>query len=96
MERTIVILHQGALAHYQVTKLEDDTYQARLQKYGGKDTDGPPDQFELRKVGRHWEDGDSDQELIDEVGKAIELMQRREGPVDPEQARRWGRDPGSF
>lgn len=96
MERTIAVLHQGALAHYQITRLENGTYQARLHKYSGNKNDGPPSEFELRKVGRHWEDGGFDQELIDEVGKAIELTHRKDGPIDPEQARRWIGDPGSF
>ena len=97
MERSVVLLHHGALAHFQVLSTDNGGYIARLQKYQGSREQGPPEQFELHKVGRHWEDEGFDQELADEIGKAIEISQRtEEGPVDLERARRWGGAPESF
>lgn len=95
--RTIVVFHQGALAHYHVEQQEAGGYLARLQNYKGDNHNLPPQQFELRLVGRHWEDDGMDQELINEIGKAIELTHRKDGPVDHDRARNWGSgDPSSI
>lgn len=92
-ERTVVVLHEGSLAHFRVVESEQRNYTVRLEKYQGRLENSPPEQFSLRQVGRRWEDDGFDQELADEIGKAIELSQRTEQPVDPDLARRWGSEP---
>lgn len=77
-ERVVVVFHLGALAHYKVCRSEKESYTAKLVKYAGIQSKFPPDQFDLHKVGRHWEDDGLDQELINEIGKAIELAQRQD------------------
>lgn len=96
MEHSIVLLHGGALAYYLVSEDARGGYTARLQKFTGEPGSAPPSNFELHKVGRHWQDEGHEQDLIDEMGKAIDLLYRKEGPVDPERARGWGKDPGSL
>jgi hypothetical protein len=73
MEMTAVVLHEGALAHYDVEIGEDGRCYAYLQKYSGRPENMPPRQLVLRKERRHWVADDNYSDLSDELGYAIEL-----------------------
>lgn len=74
METTVAVWFKGCLAHYKITGGRDGFFKAELIKYNGALEAGPPDEFPLHKEGRHWFDDDTNQELLDELGKAIEIQ----------------------
>lgn len=73
MEMTAVVLHQGALAHYDVALGEGGFCHAWLQKYSGRPENTPPQKLTLHKERRHWVADENYNELSDELGYAIEL-----------------------
>jgi hypothetical protein len=80
MEMTAVVLHEGALAHYDVAIGDDGTCYARLQQYNGRPENEPPRKLVLHKERRRWVSNDTQQmtnnrfqDLSDELGYAIEL-----------------------
>lgn len=73
MEMTAVVLHEGALAHYDVAIGEGGLCYAWLQKYNGKPENAPPQKLTLHKERRHWVADDNYKDLSDELGYAIEL-----------------------
>lgn len=73
MEMTAVVLHEGALAHYEVAISEDGRCHARLQKYNGRQENAPPHQLVLHKERRKWVADERYRDLSDELGYAIEL-----------------------
>lgn len=99
MEMTAVVLHEGALAHYDVEIGEDGRCYAYLQKYNGHPEHTPPRQLVLHKERRRWvadenhghllQDNFSD--LSDELGYAIELKAK---PLLTERSRSGGHPAG--
>lgn len=85
MEVTAVVLHDGALAHYEVSIGRDGTCQAHLSNYRGNPGHMPPQEIALRKEGRRWVGNVSDKMLANDLGYAIEIKakpfldQRRRG-----------------
>lgn len=73
MEMTAVVLHEGALAHYDVTLGEDGNCYAYLQQYKGRSENAPPRKINLHKEGRHWVSNETHSNLPDELGYAIEM-----------------------
>jgi hypothetical protein len=73
MEMTAVVLHDGALAHYDVEVGEDGRCYARLQKYNGRADNAPPRSLTLQKERRRWVADERYKDLSDELGYAIEL-----------------------
>ena len=73
MEMTAVVLHEGALAHYDVAIGEDGQCYAYLQKYNGRQENAPPQRLTLHKERRRWVADDRYKDLSDELGYAIEL-----------------------
>ncbi len=73
MEVTAVVLHDGALAHYDVDIEGDGTCHAKLSTYKGDPDHMPPQQLTLKKEGRHWVGDDTEKGLADELGYAIEI-----------------------
>ena len=93
---TAVVLHEGALAHYEVEIGENGRCYARLQKYSGRPENTPPRHLVLHKERRHWvaDENNNDyvgnySDLSDELGYAIEmkakplLMDRTRGGEHP-------------
>ena len=73
MEMTAVVLHEGALAHYDVEIGDDGRCYARLQKYNGRSEQAPPRQLTLQKERKRWVADERFRDLSDELGYAIEL-----------------------
>ena len=74
MEQTVAVWYKGFLAQYKVTGGRDGIFNAELLRYDGFHEGGPPREFPLHKDGRHWSDDDTNQDLLDELGKAIEIQ----------------------
>lgn len=73
MEMTAVVLHEGALAHYDVAIGDDGMCYAYLQKYNGRSENAPPSRLTLHKERRRWVADEKYEDLSDELGYAIEL-----------------------
>jgi hypothetical protein len=73
MEMTAVVLHEGALAHYEVAIGEDGRCYAHLQKYNGRSENAPPRDLTLQKERKRWVADERYKDLSDELGYAIEL-----------------------
>lgn len=73
MEMTAVVLHEGALAHYDVAIGEDGQCYARLQRYNGRQENAPPQKLTLHKERKRWIADERFKDLSDELGYAIEL-----------------------
>jgi len=73
MEVTAAVLHDGALAHYDVSIEQDGTCMARLSEYSSRSGKTPPHEVVLRKEGRHWVSEGADKHLADDLGYAIEM-----------------------
>ncbi|HEX6335186.1 MAG TPA: hypothetical protein VFZ78_13225 [Flavisolibacter sp.] len=89
MEMTAVVLHEGALAHYEVSIGPAGECYAHLQRYNGRPENSPPRRLTLQKEGRHWVSDNNYNNLSDELGYAIELKakpileSRKRGDGDP-------------
>lgn len=89
MEVTAVVLHDGALAHYDVDIDTSGVCYAKLSAYKGSPDHTPPQYLTLKKEGRHWVGDSRDRELSDELGYAIEIKakplidERRRGDTHP-------------
>ena len=86
MEVTAVVLHDGALAEYEVSIGRNGVCSARLSRYNGRGGQYPPELITLRKEGRHWVGDNGDKNLSEDLGYAVELkakpiieMRKREG-----------------
>ena len=73
MEMTAVVLHRGALAHYEVAIAANGLCYANLQKYNGSIENLPPLQLTLHKERRRWVADERFKDLSDELGYAIEM-----------------------
>jgi hypothetical protein len=74
MEKTVAVWYKGFLAQYKVSGGSDGVFNAELIRYDGFDEGSPPKQFPLHKEGRHWTDDDTNRDLLDDLGKAIEIQ----------------------
>lgn len=74
MEKTVAVWYKGFLAHYKVSGGSLGVFTAELIKYNGPSEISPPVEFPLHKEGRHWMDDHTNQDLLDELGKAIEIQ----------------------
>ncbi len=73
MEVTAVVLHDGALAHYDVEIGRGGVCTAHLSSYRGDNNRQPPLRIVLRKEGRHWVGDISNDNLSQDLGYAVEL-----------------------
>jgi hypothetical protein len=74
MEKTVAVWFKGSLALYKISGGNEGIFNAELVKFDGPSETGPPREFLLHKEGRHWIDDDTNQDLLDELGKAIEIQ----------------------
>jgi hypothetical protein len=87
MEVTAVVLHDGALAHYDVTIGNGGICTAHLSSYRGADNNMPPERVVLRKEGRSWVSDINNSHLSEDLGYAVELKAR---PILQERKRQDG------
>jgi hypothetical protein len=73
MEVTAVVLHDGALAEYEVEIGREGLCTARLSRYNGKPENQPPQCVSLHKEGRHWIGDITNKSLSDDLGYAVEI-----------------------
>ena len=73
MEQNVPVWYKGALAIYKISGGDEGIFDAELVKYDGPSEVGPPTKFPLYKEGRHWSDDETNQDLLDDLGKAIEI-----------------------
>lgn len=73
MEVTAVVLHDGALAHYDVEIGRGGVCTAHLANYRGESRSQPPQVIVLRKEGRHWVGDVNNENLSQDLGYAVEL-----------------------
>ena len=71
MEITAVVLYQGALAYYTVSRQGDGTYVARLLSYCGAQGSEPPPTIHFWSDGRHCDGSIEDGELMDDLWLAV-------------------------
>lgn len=91
MEVTAVVLHDGALAHYEVTIGHGGVCTAHLSSYRGASSRMPPQRVTLRKEGRHWVSDINNENLSEDLGYAVELKAR---PILEERKRQGGHPAG--
>lgn len=87
MEVTAVVLHDGALAQYEVTIGQGGVCTAYLSNYRGERTHMPPERVVLQKEGRHWRSDIPNTHLSEDLGYAVELKAR---PILEERKRQGG------
>jgi hypothetical protein len=76
MEWKAVVIFYGNKAYYEVVHHDSGIYHARLIKYEGSSDTTPPECVTLVKSVSRWTGSHHEQELLDELGSAIEFMQR--------------------
>lgn len=76
MEVTAVVLHEGALAHYDVRIGYDGVCTAFLSSYRGAAHQAPAQSITLHKEGRHWVSDQGSTTLSEDLGYAVELKAR--------------------
>ena len=64
----------GFVAYYKIFGGQNGVFTAQLIKYEGSPDSEPPREFLLHKEGRHWTDDDTSQDLLNDLGKAIEIQ----------------------
>jgi len=75
MERTITVFHEGAMAHYNISRGDYGRFKARLLTYNGNIRNAPPQELQLQKDGNRWTHDDNvNRDLADEIGYVIELQ----------------------
>ena len=74
VEKQVAVWYKGSLALYKISGGDNGVFNAELIKYNGSSDGAPPKEFLLRKEGRHWMDDDTNQDLLDDLGKAIEIQ----------------------
>lgn len=91
MEVTAVVLHDGALAQYEVTIGQGGVCTAYLSSYRGSSNTMPPQRITLHKEGRHWVSDINNVNLSEDLGYAVELKAR---PILEERKRQGGHPAG--
>lgn len=79
MNKTAVVLHKGALAHYTVRSEDEAHYEAHLIRYKGAPENEPPLDIEFRKEGRHCTGSTEEQDLMDDICNAVQVPERNGG-----------------
>lgn len=79
MNKTAVVLHKGALAHYTVRSEDEEHYEAHLVRYTGAPENEPPQDIEFSKTGRHCTGSTEEQDLMDDICNAVQFTGRRGG-----------------
>jgi hypothetical protein len=75
MEKTVAVWYKGSLAQYKISSGgSNGFFNAELIRFDGSAEGSPPREFALHKEGRHWTDDDTSQDLLDDLGKAIEIQ----------------------
>ena len=74
MDKIVAVWINRSLAQYKISGGRGGIFTAELVKYDGPMEKQPPREFLLHKEGRHWIDDDTNQDLLDELGRAIELQ----------------------
>ena len=77
MKVTAVVLHKGALAHYNVTTDEHEHFEAHLLRYKGARENEPPQDIAFQKTGRHCTGSTEEQDLMDDLCDAVEARERK-------------------
>jgi hypothetical protein len=77
MKVTAVVLHKGALAHYNVTTDEHEYFEAHLLRYKGALENEPPLDIAFQKEGRHCTGSTKEQDLMDDLCDAVEAKVQR-------------------
>ncbi len=77
MEWKAVVQFEEGLACYQITPESNGIYQARLLQYQGNAARLPPSEIILVRGYRQWSGSYERQDLLNELGKAIEAMNRQ-------------------
>ena len=72
MEVTATVLHDGALAEYEVELRGGGVCTAHLARYKGNPDHTPPRTITLRKEGRRWTSDVADRDLSEGLGYAVE------------------------
>lgn len=72
-EQQVAVWYKGSLAIYKISGGRNGLFNAELLKYDGPEGARPPIEFGLCKEGRHWRNEETNQDLLDELGKAIEI-----------------------
>ncbi len=73
MEQQVAVWYKGSLALYKVSGGNGGLFNAELIRYNGPAESSPPREFPLHKEGRRWLDDNINQDLLDDIGKAIEI-----------------------
>jgi hypothetical protein len=73
MNRTIQVLHEGALALYTIKEEESGDFTAHLLQYNGSPDLTPPLDLFVCKEGKLRKEGANNQELLEDISYAIEL-----------------------
>ncbi len=73
MEVVAAVLHDGKLAHYEVSIENNGVCNARLAEYKGSPEHTPPERITLVREGRHWVSDMADRRLVDDLGYAVEI-----------------------
>lgn len=75
MDKTAVVLHKGALAHYAVHSEDEEHFEAHLIRYKGAPENEPPHDLEFRKKGRHCTGSTGEQDLMDDICNAVQFSE---------------------
>ena len=76
MDKTAVVLHKGALAHYSVRCEDEEHFEAHLIRYKGAPENEPPHGLEFSKKGRHCTGSTGERDLMDDICNAVQFTAR--------------------
>jgi hypothetical protein len=82
MEWKAIVQFDDGLAHYSISPESNGIYQARLLQYDGTIDRRPPAEIILVRGYRQWSGSHSRQDLLNEIGKAIEIRNREGNPSE--------------
>ena len=73
MEVIAAVLHDGKLAHYEVSIERNGVCEAHLSDFKGRPDQTPPRHVTLKKEGRRWVSDVADRTLVEDLGYAVEI-----------------------
>jgi hypothetical protein len=73
MKLSVTVQYKNEPAHYSVMQEAAGVYLASLEQYEGPLTEAPPTRIMLVKGIRRWAGSFEHQEVLDKLGRAIEL-----------------------
>jgi hypothetical protein len=79
MDVTAIVLHKGALAHYNVHKDGGQVYEAHLLRYKGARENEPPQDIAFQRAGRHCTGSTDEQDLMDDIMYAVQAKEQYGG-----------------